>query len=155
MTKALTRVAPTTVAERVERIAGMMRRNEWVRGQSAGPLAAEWGLAENTVTQLASEASRVVAREVTDPQRVKEDVSIILMRDIERASAAAEFGDVARIADVVTKIVGARAPERHEHAHIVAQYEQLPVASRLERARAMAKSWAEEVARLEAEIAHR
>lgn len=124
-TKAVTRVSPTTVAQRVERIVGMMRRNEWVRGESAAVLAAEWGLATNTVEQLSSEASRVVAREVTDPERVKVDVSTILMRDIERASAAAEFGDVARIADVVTKIVGAREPERREVDVSVRQYAQL------------------------------
>jgi hypothetical protein len=34
---------------------------------------------------------------------------------------------VASLADVVTKIVGARAPERHEHAHVVASYEAMPV----------------------------
>ncbi len=50
----------------------------------------------------------------------------MLARDIERASQAAEFGDVARIADVWTRIIGARAPERHEHAVVVAQFEALP-----------------------------
>ena len=59
-------------------------------------------------------------------QRVKVDVSAVLMRDIHRASAAADFSSVARIGDVVTKITGGRAPERHEHAVVVAKFEALP-----------------------------
>lgn len=117
MTKQVTRARarPEESYQRVEWIVGMMRRGEWRRGESAGPLADEWGLAIATVEGIAAEASRVVAREVTDPERVKVDVSTVLMKDLERASACAEFGDVARIADVVTRIVGARAPEKHEH----------------------------------------
>ncbi len=109
------RATPDVTYQRVERMVGMMRRGEWVRGESSDVLAAEWGLAPVTVRELAGEASRIVAREVTDPDRVKVDVSTILMRDIERASAAADFGNVARIGDVVTRIVGARAPEKVEH----------------------------------------
>jgi hypothetical protein len=115
--KAVTRARarPEETYQRVERIVGMMRRGEWRRGESAPELAEEWGLVTATVEGLAVEASRVVSREVTDPDRVKVDVSLVLMRDLERASAAAEFGDVARIGDVVTRIVGARAPEKVEH----------------------------------------
>lgn len=94
----------------------MMQRGEWRRGDSAPLLAAEWGLATATVEGLSAEASRIVAREVSDPERVKVDVSTVLLRDIHRASEACEFGDVARLADVVTKIIGARAPEKHEIA---------------------------------------
>lgn len=109
------RATPEQTYQRVERIVGMMRDGSWVRGASADLLAEEWGLASVTVRELAGEASRIVAREVTDPERVKIDVSTILMRDIERASVAADFGNVARIGDVVTRIVGARAPEKVEH----------------------------------------
>lgn len=151
MSKAVTRVRPTTVAERVERIVGMMSRNEWRRGDSAPVLAEEWGLAVNTVEQLASEASRIVAREVTDPDRVKVDVSAVLMGDLRRASQAADFGNVARIGDVVTRIVGARAPERHEHAVVVAQYEALPPKARAQWLRDRAATMLAEADRLDAE----
>lgn len=133
MVKAVTRarVATATVAERVERIAEMMRQDEWVRGQSAAPLADEWGVAVNTVEQLASEASRIIAREVTDPMKLKEDVSVILVENLRRASKDREYRAVASLGDVVTKIAGARAPEKHQHAHVVATYEQLDAPSRL------------------------
>lgn len=114
------RATPEVTYQRVERIVGMMRRGEWRRGESGEELAEEWSLADATVRELAAEASRIVSREVTDPDRVKVDVSTILLRDIERASAAAEFGDVARLGDVVTRIVGARAPEKVEHTHYAA-----------------------------------
>jgi hypothetical protein len=128
------RARPEQTYQRVERIVGMMRRGEWQRGESAPVLAEEWGLVTATVEGLAVEASRVVAREVTDPERVKVDVSTILMRDIERASAVASFGDVARIGDVVTRIVGARAPEKHDHRHVV--YEGMTPAQTLDAVRA-------------------
>jgi len=114
------RATPATTAERVERIMEMMHAMQWRRGESAPDLAEEWGLAVNTVEQLASEASRAVARAATDPQRVTEDVSVVLSRDLHRASESAEYGAVAKIADTWTRIVGARAPERHVVAHVQA-----------------------------------
>lgn len=128
MSKAVTRqrATPTTVSERVERIAGLMRRLEWQRGETAPVLAKEWGLAVNTVEQLASEASRMVAREVTDPDGLKVEVASVLRANLHRASQAGEFKAVASLGDVVTRIVGARAPERHEHAHVVAHFDALP-----------------------------
>ena len=122
MTKPVTRAraTPDETYRRVERIVGMMRRGEWRRGETAADLADEWNLAENSVEHLAAEASRVVAREVTDPDLVKVDVATIMLRDLERASSVADFGSVARIGDVVTRIVGARAPEKVEHTHYAA-----------------------------------
>lgn len=109
------RATPDETYRRVERIVGMMRRGEWKRGETAAILAEDWDLAENSVEHLAAEASRVVAREVVDPEGVKVDVATILLKDLERASAVSAFGDVARLGDVVTRIVGARAPEKVEH----------------------------------------
>jgi hypothetical protein len=122
-----TRATPEQTAERVETIAGMMRRLEWDRGVSGPMLAKEWGLEVNTVNHLAAEASRLVMHEVTDPEGLKVEVATVLRENLHRASRASEYKAVASLADVVTKIVGARAPERHEHAHVVASYEAMPV----------------------------
>lgn len=126
--KALTRAkaTPSETAERVDRIADLMRRGEWERGVSGPVLAKEWGLADNTVTQLASEASRVVAREVVDPTAVTETVATTLAAGLQQAARRKEFRAMAQLADVWTRVVGARAPERHEHAVVVAQFEALP-----------------------------
>ncbi len=121
-----TRTTPAETAARVDRIADLMRSGTWVRGESGPVLAKEWGLADNTVTQLASEASRVVAREVVDPQMVTETVATTLAAGLAQASKAREFRAMASLADVWTRVVGARAPERHEHAVVVAQFEALP-----------------------------
>lgn len=153
MTKAVTRAraSPQETAGRVEAIVGLMRSGQWQRGLTAPVLAEQWGLATATVEGLAAEASRVVAREVTDPERVKVDVSTVLLRDLHRASEVSEFGDVARIGDVLTKIVGARAPERKEVAVVVAQYEALPPKDRASWLREKAARLLEEADRLDAE----
>lgn len=92
----------------------MMRRLEWSRGESAPVLAKEWGLATATVEALAAEASRVVAREVTNPEELQVEVATVLRENLHRASKAGEFNAVAKLGDVVTRIIGARAPEKHE-----------------------------------------
>lgn len=150
-TKQVTRVraTPTETAERVERIAEMMRIGVWVRGDSAPMLAREWGLAVATVEGLSAEASRVVAREVRDPEGLKTEVATVLRENLHRASRASEYKAVASLADVVTKIMGARAPERHEHAHVVASYEAMPAADKVKWLRAKAAELVAEADRIE------
>lgn len=145
------RATPADTAERVERIVGMMHAGTWERGVSAPELAEEWGLAVATVEGLSAEASRVVAREVTDVELVTETVSATLARTMGKAENAGEFGDVARIADVWTKILGARAPEKHEHkvAVVVATYEKLPIEGKVKWLRERAASMLAEAKRLE------
>lgn len=46
--------------ERLMQIAELMARGTWVRGKTAGELAAEWGLSQSTVEDYSSEASRWV-----------------------------------------------------------------------------------------------
>lgn len=99
-------------AERIAFIADMMRRLEWKRGKSAPVLAERWGLSVGCVESYSAEARRIVCREVTDPERVRADVSTVLLENLERASDAGEFRAVASLGDVVTRIVGARSPER-------------------------------------------
>ena len=100
--------------DRVAHIYAMMRDGTWLRGKSCEPLASEWGLAVNTVEHMAAEAWRRLLADVEDPTKVQAEVSAVLMRDISRASAADRFNEVARLGDVLTRVTGARAPERHQ-----------------------------------------
>jgi hypothetical protein len=109
----VTRATLPSVAERIERIVAMMFALEWERGRSAPVLAQEWGLAVATVEGHAAEASRIVARSVADVDAVKADVAVTLLENLKRASSARKFGDVAKLGDVVTRVLGARAPEQH------------------------------------------
>lgn len=95
-------------------ITGMMRDGTWERGKSDGVLAEEWGAEVGTVERMATECWKVLTAEVADPVRVREDVSAVLMRDVHRASRAAEFNAVAKLGDVLTRVTGARAPEEHK-----------------------------------------
>ena len=90
----------------------MMRRGLWVRGTTAPVLAKRWGVSVTRVEDISAEASRMIAREIQDPERVKVDVSTVLLQNLHRASEAREFTAVAKLGDVVTRVLGARAPER-------------------------------------------
>lgn len=124
--KGITRARSDEVDARVERVAELMRSLDWRRGESNRELAKEWGVSVAAVNDYAAEASRRVRAEVTDVGEVTGTVATVLAGNLERASAAREFGDVAKLADVWTRITGARAPERHEHAVVIAQFEALP-----------------------------
>lgn len=111
--------------QHVERIIATMRRGEWQRGVSGPLYATEHGLTRDAVRSYASEAWRAVCREVTDPRKVTEAISATLSSTIQRASQKGDFAGVARVADVWSRVTGARAPERHEVAMVVADYERM------------------------------
>lgn len=103
-----------TRSDRVDIIYAMMDRGEWIRGVSGPPLAKQWGVDERTVRAYAAEAWNILKRSVANPEEVQTDVSTILRRDIERASAEGRYSDTAKLGDVLTRILGARAAEKHE-----------------------------------------
>lgn len=113
------------VAERVNEIAAVMRVGQWRRGISGQEYADKWGLELGRVNQLAAEAWRRVCAEADDPEEMRPEIAGILRQNLMRADTVANFRAVASLAETYTKVIGARAPERHEHAVIVAQFETL------------------------------
>ena len=118
--KGITRAKKPEVAERITVIADLMRTLAWRRGVSNRELATRWGVSIDAVNDYATTASHVVRSEVCNPEEVSHTVATTLAENLRRASDAAEYGDVAKIADVWTRIVGARAPEKIEHTHYAA-----------------------------------
>jgi Txe/YoeB family toxin of Txe-Axe toxin-antitoxin module len=109
------RATAKETARRVDVIVGLMQRDEWQRTTSAEALAAEWRVAPATMEALASEASRrvvFISGLVTTPEKLQADVAGVLVRSLHAAYAKGSHADVARVGDIVTKIVGARAPDR-------------------------------------------
>lgn len=130
------------VAERIEIIADIMRRGEWRPGKSHEALCVEWGISTSRIMQMTSEAWRRVCYEANDPAEMRPEIAGILRQNMARADAQGKFTAVAKLADTWTKVIGARAPTRHEHAHVVAQFDQLDSKGKLE--------WIEErIAKLE------
>lgn len=123
---------PDVVAQRVEEIIGLMRSGDYVTGETCVLLAEKWNLSVSTVQNYTAEASRAIARLVTDPVAVKEHVATTLDRVMSKAERAGEFGDVARLGDVFTRIVGAREPEKKQLDVNVQQYAQLPPHKKIE-----------------------
>lgn len=120
VSRARTEEAPVPaleVSRRIDIIVGMMQRDEWRPGDSAPALAAEWEVSPKTVESHAAEASRrvvFIARLTENPEELKSNVTGVLLRSLHAAHDERARGDVARIGDIVTKITGARAPERKD-----------------------------------------
>ncbi len=122
---------PAEIAERVDYIYNIMARGEWEPGKSGKPLAIEWGISIPRVEQLASEAWRRVARDANNPDIIRPEISAILRKNLHKADKQGSFNAIAKLADTYSKIIGARAPERHEHAVIIAQFEHLDTQGRI------------------------
>lgn len=98
-------------------------------------------LAKNGIIP-ASMAERVVAmaekedidpiQAVTDRTEVQRHAAGILQRAAIRAWEQDDMGNVVKAAGEWTRVVGARAPERHEVAAVVAEYENLPTPAKRE-----------------------
>jgi len=130
------------VAERIEHIADIMRRGLWRPGESHKPLCVEWGISSSRIFQMTAEAWRRVCYEANDPAAMRPEIAGILRQNMARADAQQKYQAVAKLADTWTKVIGARAPVKHEHAHVVAQFEQLDTRGKL--------AWIEErIAKLE------
>lgn len=100
-----------TVEERIDHIVGMMERFEWVRGKSAPVLAAEWGLATNTVEHAAAEASR---RCTGDADEARRDISVGARQLLRKAIRDEDDKAFKNVADVWAMVSGAKAPEKHQ-----------------------------------------
>lgn len=79
------------VDSRVERVAGMMARGEWVTGDSHKALAKEWRVSVSAVEKYASQASRVVMRGIGDAEQIRA-WGLSLMQRL--TMAAVEDGDI-------------------------------------------------------------
>ena len=99
---------------RIEACKSLMRADRW-SPEAKEKLQLEWGVSHQTMSLIAVEASRCVRREIarhTDPAEVTELLSQRLARGVAEASDKGDWRSLARLADVWSRIVGARAPER-------------------------------------------
>lgn len=149
--RAVTRSKATSaeVETRIGRIRDMMRTGEWVRGKSSAPLADEWGMAVSSVEGYAAEAWRRVCAEADDAEQARPTIAGTLAVSLEQAATERQYRAVAALADTWSRVVGARAPERVEHAVVVAQYEALPREGKVAWLRERAERMLAEAARLE------
>lgn len=116
---------PDITATRVDEIYHIMRMGEWIRSKSAVVFAAQWGISRERVEQLSAEAWRRVCHESNDPEEMRPEIAAILRTNLMRADEVRNFRAIASLAETYTKVIGARAPERHEHAVIIAQFDSM------------------------------
>lgn len=98
----------------MDAIADLMREGLWLRGQSDKVFAEEWKLTPKRVRDLSAEAWRRVCSEADDAEKARPTIAGTLMTNLARADSAGKYGEVARVADVWSRVVGARAPDKVE-----------------------------------------
>ena len=116
-----TPAAPSVVAGRVEEAAALMRSLTYRRGVTDRELAAKWRVALQTVQNITAEASRVVARELRDPDRVEVTVGTRL----EQVVLEGDDRDAVSAASVLAKLRGLNAAERVEVSQVGPNVEEL------------------------------
>lgn len=142
---------PTTVAERVREIEAVMATGLWVKGKTGKAFAKKWGVTVSTIENYSAEAWRNVCAASDDADSVRPKIAGLLYVAAQRAFDLHKFDSLAKCADTLSKVTGARAAERHEHAVIIAQYEALDSAGKIQYYREAIKEAEAAIAVLEAE----
>lgn len=101
-------------AARIDHIADHRRALTWTR-QLQRQLTEQWGISRKTMEELAAEAGRVVAREVTNRDDVTADVGVVLRQIV--TDCGAEDRDKIKAGEVWARLAGAMV-DRSEVAHV-------------------------------------
>lgn len=97
------------VEARIEAIADCMRACQWRRGKSGAEFAANWGLSEQRVREIAAEASKRVRAEFEDPDRAVVNVYATLetvMLDGASSSVPGEKAAAVQAARLMAELSG-------------------------------------------------
>ena len=122
--KAVTRARARPEAplvSRIEEAAQLMRALAYRRGVTDRELAAKWKVSLATAQGVTAEASRVVARELRDPDRVEVTVGTRL----EQVVLEGDDRDAVSAASVLAKLRGMNAAERVEVSQVGPNVEEL------------------------------
>lgn len=102
------------VETRVEYIADLMRNCRFTTGQTVKELAKEWDFTEQYVRELTAEASKRVASELENPDRVRAKIGSVLENIVEKAWVEGNYKDAINAGKVLAVLVGANAAHRAE-----------------------------------------
>lgn len=103
-----------------------MVSGRWVAGRSHQELATREGVSVDRVKDWACEAGRTLRLlALVDRDDLRARNAARLDAIAADAHAVGEFGDAVRAIAEQGKLLGLNAPEQHQHAHVVATYEQL------------------------------
>jgi hypothetical protein len=148
--------------EGVARCAELMTGGEWITGESHKLVAEEFDVSVRTVETWASTASRAIRVAMGDGEEIRARLALLLESYAKKAmdrvgvtmggdtypnpDVKAATGAVKTLAELLGLMV-----QKHEHAVVVAQYEQLPRAGKAQWLRDKAAALLTEAERLEAE----
>lgn len=112
------------IAALVDEIYEIMREGRWTTGY-ATEFAALYDVSSASVRQYQAEAWRRVCFEADNPEKMRPEIAGYLHTNLVKAHNQNAFSSVAKLADTWSKVIGARAPERHEHQIVIAQFDSL------------------------------
>lgn len=106
------------VEARLAECCDLMRTARFRTGKTAKELAKKWGLGLDRTYEITAEASRIVAAELKDPERVTVKIGAALERIIDEEMAKApnrrQSRNVIEAGKVLAVLVGANAAEKHD-----------------------------------------
>ena len=132
----------------VQELMGVMSLHLWEKGKSSKVYAKKWGVTEQRVWELSAEAWRRVCAASDDADEVRPKLAGGLYAIFETARERGQFDPAIKAADVLSKITGARAAEKHEWANIEAHYDSLDHAGKIQYFRNVIKDAEEAIASL-------
>jgi hypothetical protein len=148
--RTLSRARAAEVDGIVAGIVDLMVTGGWVAGLSHRELAEQHKVSVERVKDWATEAGRTLRiLSMVDKDELRARNQARLDAIASTAYAAGEYGDAVRAVSEQNKLLGLNAPERHEHAHVVAKYEQMQPTERAEWLRERARLMLEEADRLD------
>ncbi len=123
----------------------------WVKGKTGKAFAKKWGVTVSTIENYSAEAWRNVCAASDDSDKVRPKIAGLLFVAAQRAFDLYKFDSLAKCADTLSKVTGARAAERHEHAVVIAQFDALDRHGKIEYFRQSIAEAESAIALLEAE----
>ena len=98
-------------ADRVAHIVDLMSTFAWYQGASVNDLCEAWDVSRAYVQELAREAGRRIAANITEPEYVSAIVAQSLSRVLDKAEAERDYRSVVAAAAAWYKIASLRAPD--------------------------------------------
>jgi len=123
----------------------------WVKGKTGKALAQKWGVSTSTIENYSAEAWRNVCAASDDADAVRPKIAGLLYVAAQRAFDLYKFDSLAKCADTLSKVTGARAAERHEHAVVIAEFNALDRHGKIEYFRQSIREAEAAIAELERE----
>lgn len=100
--------------QRIEHIMQLMRKLQWIRGETGKKLAVEWGLSVSRVEHLSAEASKRIRQYFSDPKDIATEIQLAIDKILRDALDSKERKVALEALKLWAEVSGAKASIKHE-----------------------------------------